>query len=149
AALQRREVYATSGTRIKLRLHQTFAQPSTINCASVPSHSTPMGGTFASIKESAKPTFIIQAMQDRTPLAAIDLIKLRQNSEGIEQKVIRLGEYPTGQTNSCIVWTDHDYTKSENTLWYVRVLEQPTQRWDQKSSIQERAWSSPIWSAAH
>ena len=28
AALQRREVYATSGTRIKLRVHQTFAEPS-------------------------------------------------------------------------------------------------------------------------
>ena len=149
AALQRREVYATSGTRIKLRVHQTFAEPSAINCATVPRHSIPMGGTFASTKESAKPTFIIQAMQDRTPLAAIDLIKLRQTKDSIEQEIIRLGEYPAGQTNSCIVWTDDDYKKSENTLWYVRALEQPTPRWDQKNLIQERAWSSPIWSTTN
>lgn len=147
AALQRREVYATSGTRIKLRVHQTFAEPSAIDCATVPRHSTPMGGTFTSTTESAKPTFIIQAMQDRTPLAAIDLIKLRQTKDSVEQEVIRLGEYPAGQTNSCIIWTDNNYTSSENTLWYVRALEQPTQRWDQKNLIQERAWSSPIWSA--
>ena len=68
AALQRREVYATSGTRIKLRVHQTFAEPSAINCATVPRHSIPMGGTFASTKESANP-LLLSRPQDRTPLA--------------------------------------------------------------------------------
>jgi hypothetical protein len=57
------------------------------------------------------------------------------------------------------VWTDPDFDPSQHAVYYVRVIEIPTPRWstyDAKSlgrplpegvpgSIQERAWSSPIW----
>ena len=145
AALQRREVYATSGTRIRLRVRQTFRTDA--NCETELSNATPMGGTLADHEHTQKPTFIIEAMQDETPIAAIDLIKLRQNGDQVEQQVIRLGDYPKGQASSCVTWTDDNYNKGDMALWYVRVLEQPTQRWDQKNQIQERAWSSPIWAA--
>lgn len=143
AALKRREVYATSGTRIKLRLRQTFASNAT--CDTPHNNSTPMGGSFGDHSNTEKPTFIVDAMQDETPIAAIDLIKLKQSDRQVEQQVIRLAEYANGQASSCIAWTDNNYQKGDVALWYVRVLEMPTQRWDQKSQIQERAWSSPIW----
>jgi hypothetical protein len=56
-------------------------------------------------------------------------------------------------------WTDKDFDPSQHALYYLRVLEIPTPRWstydavanglpllpDVQSTIQERAWSSPIW----
>ncbi|MCP4749964.1 MAG: DUF3604 domain-containing protein, partial [Proteobacteria bacterium] len=56
-------------------------------------------------------------------------------------------------------WTDPDFDAGQRAFYYVRVLENPTCRWstwdairagveprpDLKKTIQERAWSSPIW----
>jgi hypothetical protein len=56
-------------------------------------------------------------------------------------------------------WTDTEFDPEQHALYYVRVLEIPMPRWttfdavrnglpllvDVPSSIQERAWSSPIW----
>jgi len=57
------------------------------------------------------------------------------------------------------VWKDPEFKANERAAYYVRVLEIPTPRWSTilavKShidlpdgvapTIQERAWSSPIW----
>ena len=57
------------------------------------------------------------------------------------------------------VWVDPDFDAAESALYYVRVLENPVCRWstwdavrtgvaprpDMHATIQERAWSSPIW----
>jgi len=57
------------------------------------------------------------------------------------------------------VWTDPDFDPTNSAAYYVRVLEIPTPRWSTYDSvktglpvpegipltIQERAWSSPIW----
>ena len=57
------------------------------------------------------------------------------------------------------VWTDPDFDASVPTAYYVRVLEIPTPRWSTYDAarnnlplptivpptIQERAWSSPVW----
>ena len=56
-------------------------------------------------------------------------------------------------------WKDPEFKKDQNTFYYARVLENPTCRWstwdairagekprqDIPVTIQERAWSSPIW----
>ena len=58
-----------------------------------------------------------------------------------------------------ILWSDPDYDAAERAMYYVRVLENPSCRWSTwdairssveprdglATTIQERAWSSPIW----
>ena len=64
-----------------------------------------------------------------------------------------------GSTELKALWSDPDFDVSQRALYYVRVLENPTCRWstwdavragvapreDLYSTIQERAYSSPIW----
>jgi hypothetical protein len=64
-----------------------------------------------------------------------------------------------GDSQLSAVWTDPDFDQALHAVYYVRVIEIPTPRWstfDAVSlgvpvpdgapvSIQERAWSSPIW----
>ena len=56
-------------------------------------------------------------------------------------------------------WEDPDFDPDHPSFYYVRVLENPTCRWstwdairagvmprpDLEETLQERAWSSPIW----
>ena len=56
-------------------------------------------------------------------------------------------------------WKDPDFNRDESAFYYIRVLEIPTPRWttvdakvfgverpeDVPASIQERAYTSPVW----
>jgi hypothetical protein len=65
-----------------------------------------------------------------------------------------------GATQLATVWTDPDFNPSQRAFYYIRVLEIPTPRHStydavalgidvsltkQPATIQERAYSSPIW----
>ena len=67
------------------------------------------------------------------------------------------GEGGTGQL--MMAWQDEDFEASQGAFYYVRVIQNPTCRWSTydairlgiepdprvPTTIQERAWSSPIW----
>ena len=67
-----------------------------------------------------------------------------------------------GATELKTLWHDPDFTPGQEAFYYVRVLENPVCRWstwdairegatlrsDLQATIQERAWSSPIWYSA-
>jgi hypothetical protein len=64
-----------------------------------------------------------------------------------------------GTATLSTVWGDPEFDPSQRAFYYARVLEIPTPRWstrdaaslgvappgDVPASIQERAWTSPIW----
>lgn len=70
-----------------------------------------------------------------------------------------------GADSLCAVWTDPDYRPGQRAFYYARVLENPSFRWttyecnrlppedrsptcsdpSEAKTIQERAWTSPIW----
>ena len=64
-----------------------------------------------------------------------------------------------GAVQLSTLWRDPEFDPDNSAFYYVRVLEIPTPRWttydairtgeelpnNVPSSIQERAWSSPIW----
>ena len=64
-----------------------------------------------------------------------------------------------GAAELSALWQDPDFDKEERAFYYVRVLENPKCRWstwdairanvrprqDMHPTIQDRAWSSPIW----
>ena len=75
---------------------------------------------------------------------------------------LKTGKYTNsiGTTEMSIVWTDPDFDPSKRAFYYVRVLEIPTPRYslldaialgidwketNRPATIQERAYSSPIW----
>ena len=145
-ALKRRETYGTSGPRIRLRFDQTFKKVKT--CGELPSGSVAMGGTLSGSGGLFKrpPTFVVQAMKDHNALKQVDIIKLYYRDGKLEQRLHTVRGTTAGKADWCVSWSDTDYRPDEAALWYARVLEVPSPRWDGKTQIQERAWSSPIWS---
>ncbi len=190
-ALERKEVYATSGTRIRLR----FFGSSDFNDFTFDHNNwdslaytlgVPMGSVLTNL--SVAPSFLIAAQKDAdgANLDRIQIIKGWVEKDGNTHEQIfdvawsddrpkdENGVKPvpstvdlstasyTNEYGSVMlqaIWTDTDFDPSLSAFYYVRVLEIPTPRWstfdavaiktelpdDVDHSIQERAWSSPIW----
>ena len=76
-----------------------------------------------------------------------------------------LGE---GHASLCEVWRDDEFDRAQSAVYYSRVIEVPTCRWTSydcnsiaeaerpslctspllQRTVQERAWTSPIWYSA-
>lgn len=196
-AMERKEVFATSGTRIKVRFFGSFDfsaksldQENWLQNAY--SNGVPMGSDLPSRSPSTvhrRPSFLIWAIKDPegANLDRMQVVKLYLDKEGNKKEHIydvawagdrRLGKdnklpaigssvnvkdasytNDIGSVELKTQWMDPDFDPAESATYYVRVLEIPTPRWSTydaktlgidvpeslQATIQERAWSSPIW----
>ncbi len=169
AAIQRREVYATTGPRIKLRIFAGWDFSK--NDLEIPDFTkkgydkgVPMGGVLSPVSGDKTPRFIVSAMKDPdgASLERVQIIKAWRDSEGgLNEKIydIATTDNVSGEAEMLTYWRDPDFQKEHHAFYYVRVIEVPTKRWTTydaekydvalPSSIpkmtQERAYSSPIW----
>jgi hypothetical protein len=192
AAFRRKETFATSGPRIKVRFFAgTQFEPGILDSSELISSAyeqgVAMGGELQA--EGSTPGFIVWASGDPigTPLQRIQVIKgYVKDGEPIEQiydVACSDGLQPDPDSHRCpdngakvnladcsistdvgdveilTLWQDPDYEADLDAFYYARVLENPTCRWstwdalregvepraDLQKTIQERAWSSPIW----
>ena len=155
-ALQRREVYGTSGPRIKLR----FGVADKTACKNPQATlDVPMGGSINAAPGDA-PWFTVQVAKDAHQIAKVEIIKGELVHGQVREQVLKVASYAKGRATACEIWQDTDLDATAPAYWYARVSEVPTPRWskhlcesaelcekfpDADVLSSERAWSSPIW----
>lgn len=157
AALKRREVYATSGPRMRLKV-EAGSQPLSCENAEKDAAEAVMGGQLP--VGSTRSVLRIRAQADRSPLGQIEVIKGSLVAGEVAETVISVWQQKEGAMDACVVWQDPGFRTDSAAFYYVRVKQVPTPRWSayrcQREGrcdefpgadrwIQERAWSSPIW----
>ena len=195
AAFKRKEVYATSGPRLRVQMFAGWDFPegaeSSESFSVIGSQfGVPMGGDLTAGDNDGKaPVFLLRAVKD--PLGAnldrLQVVKGWIDSAGQQQEKVynvawsddrqldasgnlspvgntvnlSSGRYDNsiGQPEFSLRWTDPDFDPQQSAFYYVRVLQIPTPRNGLLDSlaleldepprgaktIQERAYSSPIW----
>lgn len=195
-AMQRKETYATTGTRMIVRLFGGFDFVPDDAHNRLPAHigytkGVPMGGDLAAAPAGKAPTFLVAALKD--PMGAnldrIQIVKGWLDDKGAPQEKVydvawgdfdkrqpgTDGKLPAvgntvdlanatwrntiGDPELITVWKDPDFDPNQRAFYYARVLEIPTPRWTAydakrfgveplpgtRMTIQERAYTSPIW----
>ena len=194
AAFARRETYATTGPRMRVRVFGGWNfTPEDLEAADMAavgySKGVPMGGDLTAAPDGQRPSFLIQAVQGPrdASLDRVQVIKGWLDANGVAQEKIYDvvwagdrkpngdGKIPaventvnlrTGAVDNSVgaselvsVWQDPDFDASQRAFYYVRVLQIPTLRHsvydanalgvehdaDKPKTIQERAYTSPIW----
>jgi hypothetical protein len=194
-ALARKEVYATTGTRMTVRVFGGFgfsapdldrADFAALGYA----RGVPMGGDLKAAPAGKTPVLLIRAQRDAdgANLDRVQVVKGWLDSAGkTHEKVYevawsgnrkpdpRTGRLPAvgntvnvaeatysnsiGAPYLAATWKDPAFDPRQRAFYYVRVLEIPTPNWttydakvfgvklpaDVPASIQERAYTSPIW----
>ncbi len=194
-AFQRRETYATTGTRLKVRFFGgwDFSEDD-LNASDFASigytRGVPMGGDLVNTGSDKVPSFMVYAVKD--PLGAnldrvqivkgwldqtgtthekvFDVVWAGDRVKNAEGKVPAVGntvdletaryENSIGAVELSTLWSDPEFDAALSAFYYVRVLEIPTPRhtlfdavalgqsfteMGKPATIQERAYTSPIW----
>jgi hypothetical protein len=192
-AMRRKEVFGTSGVRIKVRLfggwdfkEKMLKEKDWVKTGY--RDGVPMGADLPA-KKGKEPTFIVWATKDPNDanLDRIQIVKGWTKDGQIFEKVFdvawsgnrkpdpRTGKVPAvgstvdiktatytntiGAVELKQVWKDPEFDPSLHAFYYVRVLQIPTPRWSTydaakmgvapptsvAATVQERAWTSPIW----
>ncbi|TNF73319.1 MAG: DUF3604 domain-containing protein [Acidobacteria bacterium] len=191
-AMKRRETFATSGPRIRVRFFggaELPAEPSDPESLVRQGYEigTAMGGDLG--PTGTPPTFTVYAMKDPdganldriqiikgwvdaagdTHEQVVDVAWSGDRQRGADGQVPPVGntvDLTTAEFTNSIgtatlmgSWTDETFDPEQHAFYYARVLEIPTPRWstydaarhglplleDVPVTIQERAWTSPIW----
>ncbi len=193
-ALARKEVFATTGTRIRVRVFGGFDfQAKDLQRSDFAKHGygagVPMGGDLTAAPAGKSPAFLIRALRDPdgANLDRVQVVKGWLGPDGkthervwdvavSDGRTIEAGRCtaPVGNTVDVanatytnaigdpvfgVFWRDPEFDPKQRAFYYVRVIEIPTPRWttidakvfgvelpkDVPTSIQERAYTSPIW----
>lgn len=189
-AMKRRETFATSGTRITPRLFGGWTVPEggcmrSHASAAADAWGVPMGGQLP-LRPAGdpNPVFWVSAFGDTggdTLLQRIQIVKGWVADSGrFHQAIYDVAGFAEGEADVdretcaksgpgemflCSFWTDPDFDPQRPAIYYVRVLENPSCRWNTLQCntlragerpeacsdrrlpwrIQERAWTSAIW----
>jgi hypothetical protein len=194
-AMKRKEVYASTGTRLLVRVFAgwDFA-PEEVDrwdfAKTGYERGVPMGGDLRKAPEGKAPVFMIRSLRDAdgANIDRVQMIKGWADASGKtheriydvavsdDRKIGKDGRCKTPVGNTVDVkeasyrnsigdpmlfahWKDPDFDPQQSAFYYVRVIEIPTPRWttfdakffgvelpkDVPASLQERAYTSPIW----
>ena len=193
-AMARKEVYATTGTRLQVRVFAGFdftAEDLERSDFAEQGYrrGVPMGGDLSHAPAGKAPTLLVRAVRDAdgANLDRVQVVKGWLDAAGQTHETVydvawsgnrkpdKNGKLPpvgntvnvkdASYTNAIgapyldAQWKDPSFDPKQRAFYYVRVLEIPTPRWttyDAKffgttppaaapKSIQDRAYTSPIW----
>ena len=192
-AMARKEVYATTGTRIRVRVFAGYDfEEDDLPRADFAKHGyengVPMGADLPASAAGAPPRFLVRALRDPdgANLDRVQIVKGWLRADGTTDEAIYdiacggrdlladgcdglVGDTvdaaaatwtnDIGQAILAGYWEDPNFDPAERAFYYVRVIEIPTPRWttydanvygidppeEAPASIQERAYTSPIW----
>jgi hypothetical protein len=166
-AMQRREVFGTSGPRIRPRFFGGFDLPEDLCDAPNPvaradTRGVPMGGDLSAPPPGATPAFWVSALADAGTversggdLERIQIVKGWVDEGGqLHQRVVDVAGGDNGASvdpltcepqgegarRLCGVWRDPDFDASRPAVYYARVLENP--------SCRHSAWACLEWPAS-
>ena len=193
AAFRRKETFATSGPRMKVRFFSGYDfEPELLDSPQLTSIAYQRGVTMGAdlpADGDRVPLFIVWAAADPngTALQRVQIIKGYLDKGEHRERIYDVacsdnldvdpatGRCPDngaavdlsdcsssaekGASELKALWRDPDFNPGQEAFYYVRVLENPSCRWstwdamrageephsDLPKTIQERAWSSPIW----
>lgn len=192
-AFRRKETFATSGPRIRLRFFAGLDYPRDLDddpmaVSKAYAGGVAMGSDLEGVT-GASPSFLVWAMADENsaPLQRLQVIKGWEQDGETHEQVFDVacaggaGVDPSshrcpdngamvnaddcslqggsGAAELKVMWNDPQFDANQEAFYYSRAIENPSCRWstwdalrageeprsDLPKTVQERAWSSPIW----